>query len=318
MRVIGGIESCRKDSNAKDQNVIRKEPGMTIEISTLEQFARLLPKLTKDERNTLEESLRKEGCRDPIITWHGTIIDGHNRYSICKKHGIPFKIKEMDEFSDEDAVKMWIINNQLSRRNLTDEQRERFIGILHNTSKKGQGGARDNAGRKSKAQFEPLKNAARNKKGDNTADTAEMIAKQHGVSRETVKRAGKYAAAVDRIGKVSPVAEAKIMSGEAKSIVNKSDIRNLAEASESEVKKVAKAIEKDKPVKKAKTTAKEPQVQQVYKIVDEIENRTDILTDIMEKLAGSQGQFTDEDRAEIVRHIDNLSDKMRLIGQSFL
>jgi hypothetical protein len=290
---------------------------MTIELSTMKQFEYLLPKLTKDERKALEESLQKEGCRDPIVTWRGTIIDGHNRYSICKKHNIPFQVKEMDELADEDAVNMWMINNQLSRRNLTDEQRERFIGILHNTSKKGQGGARDKAGRKSKAQIEPLKNAAP-KESDVTADTAEMIAKQHGVSRETVKRAGKYALALDRISKVSPEAEAKIMSGEARSLVNKSDIRDLAEAPEAEIQKVTRAIEKDKSVKKTKTPEKTSLVRQVYKIIDDIENRTNTLTDMMEKLARSHGQLTDDDRAEIANRVDNVSAKMGLIGQSFL
>ena len=287
---------------------------MTIEISTVEQFARLLPKLTRDERNALEESLLKEGCRDPIVTWHGTIIDGHNRYSICQKHNIPFKIKKMDELSDEDAVKTWIINNQLSRRNLTDEQRERFIGILLNTSKKERGGARDNAGRKSKLQIEPVKNTGKEDSAGTTG-TAEMIAEQQGVSSTTVKRAGKFAAALDRIGQVSPVAEAKIMSGEAKSLINKNDIRNLAEASDAEVKKVAKAIEKDQSVKKAKTTENEPQVQQLHKLIIELENRADDLTDMMGKLAG---QLADNDRADIANHIDNLSMKMQLILQNFL
>jgi mRNA-degrading endonuclease RelE of RelBE toxin-antitoxin system len=294
---------------------------MTIELSITKQFEYLLPKLTKDERKALEESLLKEGCRNPIVSWRGTIIDGHNRYSICKKHNIPFNVKEMDDLLDEDAVKMWMVNNQLGRRNLTDEQRERFIGILHNTSKKGQGGARDRSGRKSKAQIEPLKNAAL-KEGDGTADTAEMIAKQHGVSRETVKRAGKYALAVDRISKVSPAAEAKIMSGEARRLVNKSDIRDLAEASEAEIQKVVEAIEKDKPVtsvKKAQTTEKTSLVRQVYKVIYEIESRTDILTDMMGRLAtGLHGEFKDEDRDEIANRVDNVLAKMGLIGQNFL
>ena len=72
---------------------------------------------------------------------------------------------------------MWIINNQLSRRNLTDEQRERFIGTLFNTSKKGWGGVHDNYGRKSKVQNEPLKNTSK-KENDDATDTADIIAKK--------------------------------------------------------------------------------------------------------------------------------------------
>jgi len=316
----GEVDCWRDDTWERSKNVNRKERSVTTELSTMEQFEYLLPKLTNDERKALEESILKEGCRDPIVTWRGTIIDGHNRYSICKKHGIPFELKEMNEFPDEEAVKMWMVSNQLSRRNLTDELRERFIGILHNTSKKGQGGARGNAGRKSKAQFEPLKNSGQKESAD-MANTAEMIAKQHGVSRETVKRADKYALSMDRISKVSPAAEAKIMSGEARSIITKSDIRDLAEAPEAEIQKVVMAIEKDEPVnplKKAQTPKNGSLVRQVYKMIDEIESRTDILTDMMGRLAtGLHGEFKDEDRDEIANRVDNVSAKMGLIGQSF-
>ena len=48
-----------------------------------------------------------------------TIIDGHNRYEICKKHGIAFEVKQK-EFENNDAVKVWMIDNQKGRRNLTD------------------------------------------------------------------------------------------------------------------------------------------------------------------------------------------------------
>jgi len=288
---------------------------MATEISISEQFEHLLPKLTKDERNALEESLQKEGCRDPIVTWHNTIIDGHNRYSICTKYDIPFKVKKMDEFSDEDAVKTWIINNQLSRRNLTDEQRERFLGILFNTNKKERGGVRDNSGRKSKVHREPLISTGK----EESDDTAGMIAKQHGVSRATAKRAAKFATALDRISKISPAAEAKIMSGEAKNIISRKEIRNLAEAPETEVKKVIKAIEKDAPVKMAKTTEKELLVRQVYRIINDIEIRTDTLTDMMGKLtAGTHGRFDNEDRDEIANRVDNLAAKIQLIREGFL
>lgn len=45
-------------------------------------------------------------------------MDGHQRYEICQKHGIPFKIVEI-ECQNRDDAKLWIIQNQLARRNLT-------------------------------------------------------------------------------------------------------------------------------------------------------------------------------------------------------
>jgi hypothetical protein len=80
---------------------------------------KLIPPLAPDERALLEASIIAEGCRDAIITWNDTIVDGHNRYEICTKHGIPFRTEDRD-FESMDEVKVWMIDNQKGRRNLTD------------------------------------------------------------------------------------------------------------------------------------------------------------------------------------------------------
>lgn len=87
-----------------------------------EEFKNLIPPLSDVERKGLEDSILKEGCRDAIITWHGVIVDGHNRYSICTKHNIPFKTLEKDFKSRDEAI-LYMIDNQKSRRNLTDYAR---------------------------------------------------------------------------------------------------------------------------------------------------------------------------------------------------
>jgi hypothetical protein len=86
-------------------------------------FAGIIPPLCPEEYRQLEENLLSEGrCREPIFTWRGTIIDGHNRYAICQKHGIPFDTTPI-HFSNKNEATLWIVNNQLSRRNLTDAAR---------------------------------------------------------------------------------------------------------------------------------------------------------------------------------------------------
>lgn len=84
------------------------------------EFQSLIPPLSDDEYDRLEKSLIKNGYqewREPILTWNGTIIDGHNRYAICDEYGIPFRQVE-HEFESRDAAKLYIIDNQLKRRNL--------------------------------------------------------------------------------------------------------------------------------------------------------------------------------------------------------
>ena len=85
-------------------------------------FHALIPPLAAEELAQLEANILADGCRDPLVTWNGTLIDGHNRYAICQKHGIEFKTVAM-EFHSETHVVLWIRTNQLGRRNLTDDQR---------------------------------------------------------------------------------------------------------------------------------------------------------------------------------------------------
>jgi len=61
------------------------------ELQINSEFQSLIPALSKEEFGLLEKSILKEGCRDPLITWNGILIDGHNRYEICRKHKIKFQ-----------------------------------------------------------------------------------------------------------------------------------------------------------------------------------------------------------------------------------
>lgn len=98
----------------------------------------LLPPLTKEELETLEQNLLKDGCTSPIFTWNGYIVDGHNRYGICEKHNIEFEEIKLAYESKDDIIQ-WVIENQLGRRNLTDVQRiivaEKYRNIIERKAK---------------------------------------------------------------------------------------------------------------------------------------------------------------------------------------
>ena len=97
------------------------------------EFASLITPLTEDEYSRLEESIIAEGCREPIITWNSTIVDGHNRYKICTANSIAFQTVQKD-FASRDKVMLWMIQNQLGRRNLNDFNRielvRKYEGII--------------------------------------------------------------------------------------------------------------------------------------------------------------------------------------------
>ena len=90
------------------------------------EFADLIPPLTPEEYKGLEQSILADGCRDALVVWGETLVDGHNRYKICTEHNIPFTTVSKD-FDDRNAAMLWMMNNQLSRRNLNDFQRVEIV-----------------------------------------------------------------------------------------------------------------------------------------------------------------------------------------------
>ncbi|MFN3733787.1 plasmid replication/partition related protein [Comamonas testosteroni] len=79
--------------------------------------------LTPDEHESLERSILAEGCRDSLVVWGDLLIDGHNRYGICRKHGLPFNTVQATQFKNMDDVHLWMIDQHLGRRSVSDFQR---------------------------------------------------------------------------------------------------------------------------------------------------------------------------------------------------
>jgi len=86
------------------------------------ELQRLIPPLTQEEFSQLTANVLAEGIREPIITWNGTIVDGHNRYQIAQEHGLEYDTSKM-YFKSLDECKEWMILNQFGRRNLSNYQR---------------------------------------------------------------------------------------------------------------------------------------------------------------------------------------------------
>lgn len=94
------------------------------------EFESLIPPMRPEEFKRLEQSILSEGVRDPLLTWKGgLLVDGHNRYRIIQKHDIrEYPVKVLADLPDRNAVLLWIVLNQLSRRNLTKGQIDRLAG----------------------------------------------------------------------------------------------------------------------------------------------------------------------------------------------
>lgn len=88
------------------------------ELKINEEFENLIRPLTEVEFKVLEDNLKKNGCRDPItVLEDNTIIDGHNRYKICRKHNIEYRTFMQEGLDTEADIKLWMLYNQIGKRN---------------------------------------------------------------------------------------------------------------------------------------------------------------------------------------------------------
>ena len=182
----------------------------------------ILP-LNKEEYYLLEMSMINEGCRDPLSVWEDSngdfiLIDGHHRYSICKKHDLRFEIQIL-KFDNIEGVKSWMIDNQLGRRNLSREQLSYYRGLKYLKLRNKRGGY----------------NAVL-KKGDSES-TADLLSTEFKVSESTIKRDAKFAQALEIIAKSNTKLRNKILRGAAD--LNKSDILMLLNAKDPENLKIS-------------------------------------------------------------------------------
>lgn len=85
----------------------------------LPEMEQLLPPLSAEQFSSLERDILESGCYAPIIVNEElVIVDGHNRFRICEKHGLPFRMLVFS-FADLLEAKQWALETQRGRRNLS-------------------------------------------------------------------------------------------------------------------------------------------------------------------------------------------------------
>jgi hypothetical protein len=94
-----------------------------MDIVVNEELKAYIDPLTPEEYRALERSILAEGCRDALVLWGDVLVDGHNRYAICRQHGLPFQTIQSTRFRSMEDVHLWMIDQHLGRRSLSDFQR---------------------------------------------------------------------------------------------------------------------------------------------------------------------------------------------------
>jgi hypothetical protein len=168
-------------------SLLSAEENIKNQIVILEQLRDLIPPLTADELNQLEQNVLKHGVKDPLTIWETTasvagtgsgstpvyvLIDGHNREQIIRKYQLDFRIN-LVRFDSLDETKDYMIAYQLGRRNLTPEQASYLRGLRYNQQKTRRG--------------------SNLQAGVSQVNVAEALASEYSVSSRTIKRDGEFA-----------------------------------------------------------------------------------------------------------------------------
>jgi hypothetical protein len=211
------------------------------EFTIIDELRDLLDAPREEEFKELKASIAAEGIRDPLIIWKekNAIVDGHTRNKIAKLLELP---KEkvptiMKSFTDIDAVKEWMLRNQLGRRNLTPQRFDYYIGKLYNQTK--------------------------GTKKDGEGDASTDIAKQFGVSERTVRRAGDVAKGIDKLEQVKGKL-AKINQLDGKGDYDKGELTVIGKSSNAAV---AKKVMEKLDATKEKVAAKKEEAKAQAKTV---------------------------------------------------
>jgi hypothetical protein len=184
------------------------------------EFKNLIPPLSSDEKLQLEANIKEFGCLDPLIVWRieNILLDGHNRYEICTREQIPYKIVEI-EIADREAAICWIANHQLGRRNITPEIASYLRGKRYLNLKS--------------ERTDNLKQNSPNGNYFRSVDAAKSLAEQYKVTDRTIRNDALFTSALDILGR-SLGDELKHSILARNSGLTKKDVLSLAQVAESE------------------------------------------------------------------------------------
>lgn len=220
-----------------------------MKITIDKQFAALIPATSDAEDAEFERSVLQDGrILTPLIVWkhQNILLDGHRRSRLMAKHPtlkspppVVLDLESRQEAHD------WIIHHQLTKRNVTPEQRRYLLGKLYLDHKPPRG-------RVKSVEASDLENAKK-------------LAENEGVSEKTVRESANFAEAVDAVAEVSKEIKKAVLSGDVKATTK--DLEAVADlpakkaaavakkVESGEVKSVKEALEKVAPAEESKDHA---------------------------------------------------------------
>lgn len=194
---------------------------MAHEFQTDEEFRTLLPPHSSEERETLERLIVEDGrANEAVVVWkeENILVDGYTRHEICEDRGLPYDVR-FKSFQDRTDAIIWVRQNQIGRRNLTEQTKKAQLGKLAREMEANQSG----------------------KSTHEKVNVAKELAKKHGTSPRTIARAKIVA---DALEKVTPPVRARYENGDLK--LTDREVEHLSEMSVPEQLEIVESLDNGK------------------------------------------------------------------------
>ncbi len=165
----------------------------------IHEYANIFPLMNDKEFKELKEDISKNGLMDPIITFDGKILDGRNRFNVCKEIGVEPKFKE---YKEKDPLQ-YVMSTNLKRRQLTQSQKA-VVGIRYKKVYAVWAKKRMIAGKPSELVHEGEKGRASNKAGEQVGvsgryiDEAENLIGENPEAEKEIMEEGKEITKIKR------------------------------------------------------------------------------------------------------------------------
>jgi hypothetical protein len=100
---------------------------VSLELTIDPELQSLIAPLSPEEFGLLKAQILEQGCLQPLCVWktedgRRILLDGHNRLRICTENNRRFNTVNI-RLASRDHARLWILEHQAGRRNLTDDQR---------------------------------------------------------------------------------------------------------------------------------------------------------------------------------------------------
>ena len=205
--------------------------GPTLKIDP--EFKSLMHPLSEKEFLSLRESLLDGKAAYSIAAWNDYLVDGYERYMICRQENLPYHVHRIG-FSNREHVITWICREQLKKENLPIECFRYLIGKRYETERIVRKVSN------SEANSQIIHNKLQN---TNSYQTALKLGKEYSLSHNTVYKYGVYSRMVDIIMEKDGDLAQKILSGKLR--ISHENIIELSRLPQENIKRLNKSLSKD-------------------------------------------------------------------------